>query len=121
MAAALEINQPRTWILDLDGTLVVHNSYINEGDKLLAGVREFFDNLSEKDFVIITTARDKSFQRKTINFLKKNRIRFNKIIFNLPTGKRILINDMKPDGAKTAISINIVRDKGLDHEEYCFL
>ena len=31
---------PHTWILDVDGTLCVHNGHLNGGDELLAGVKE---------------------------------------------------------------------------------
>jgi hypothetical protein len=35
------------------------------------------------------------------------------ILFDLPTGERLLINDKKPDGTKTAYSININRNEGI--------
>ena len=34
------------------------------------------------------------------------------IIFGLPTGPRIVVNDSKPDGTKTAYAISVVRDSG---------
>lgn len=108
-----KINQPKTWFIDLDGTLVEHNGYKNNGDKLLAGVKEFFNSLPFEDFVVITTARKIKYKKQTITFLKQNNIRYNHIIFNLPTGERILINDMKPDNSKTAYSINLTRNKGF--------
>ena len=37
------------------------------------------------------------------------------MLFNLPTGERILINDMKPSGLDTAIGINLERDIGLEN------
>jgi hypothetical protein len=108
------INQPKTWFIDLDGTLVVHNGYKNGQDVLLDGVSNFFNKISKNDFIIITTARDKKYKVQTIEFLKKNKIRFNKIIFNLPTGERILINDKKPDGTITAYSINVDRNSKMN-------
>lgn len=34
---------PKTWIFDVDGTIVKHNGYLTEkGDELLPGVRVFF-------------------------------------------------------------------------------
>ena len=80
MKSIFSINQPKTWFIDLDGTLVVHNGYKNGGDVLLDGVKEFFENLPKEDFVIITTSRDVNFKIQTVNFLKKNNIRFNDII-----------------------------------------
>ena len=37
---------PKTWILDLDGTLVVHDGpYILGKDEFLQGAREFLDSI----------------------------------------------------------------------------
>ena len=33
----------KTWIFDLDGTLVVHNGYKNGVDELLPGVKKFYE------------------------------------------------------------------------------
>ena len=82
----LSKNLSHTWFIDLDGSIVKHNGYIV----------------------------DKEFKKKTIEFLKKNKIRFNEIMFDLPYGERILINDIKPNqNLKTSISINLKRNYGL--------
>ena len=40
----------KTWIFDLDGTLVVHNGYKNGVDELLPGVKEFYEkNIDDTD------------------------------------------------------------------------
>lgn len=102
-----------TWILDLDGTLVEHNGYKNGGDKLLAGVRKFLDSIPKDDFILILTAREEEARKQTLKFLTENGIRFNKIIFEMPMGERILINDTKPSGLKCSHSINTERNQGL--------
>jgi len=107
-------NLPKTWLIDLDGTIVKHNGYKEDGDKLLEGVREFFENVSAQDVVIILTSREAKYKDETINFLKTNKIRFDHIIFDLPYGERILINDMKESGMLTAHAINKKRDEPLD-------
>ena len=107
-------NLPKTWLIDLDGTIVKHNGYKEGGDKLLEGVREFFENVSAQDVVIILTSREAKYKDETINFLKTNNIRFDHIIFDLPYGERILINDMKESGMLTAHAINKKRDEPLD-------
>jgi len=107
-------NLPKTWLIDLDGTIVKHNGYKEGGDKLLEGVKEFFENVSEQDVVIILTSREAKYKDETINFLKTNNIRFDHIIFDLPYGERILINDMKESGMLTAHAINKKRDEPLD-------
>ena len=106
-------NLPKTWLIDLDGTIVKHNGYKEGGDKLLEGVKEFFENVSEQDVVIILTSREAKYKDETINFLKTNKIRFDHIIFDLPYGERILINDMKESGMLTAHAINKKRDEPL--------
>lgn len=113
LKSMFKINQPKTWFIDLDGTLVVHNGYKNGEDILLEGVSDFFRDLPKDDYIVITTSRDSKFKKKTINFLNKNNIKYNKIIFDLPTGERILINDKKPDGTITSYSFNVDRDCGI--------
>lgn len=103
---------PHTWIFDIDGTLVKHNGYMTaEGDTLLDGVAEFFASIPEKDMIILITARTSNLRDVTEEFLKKNNIRYDHIIFNAPVGERILINDNKPDGLQMAYSIALTRDK----------
>ena len=111
----LSKNLSHTWFIDLDGSIVKHNGYIiDKVDTLLTGVKIFFMKISKNDKIIITTSRKKRFKKKTIDFLKKNKIRFNEIIFDLPHGERILINDIKPhQKLKTSISINLNRNSGL--------
>ena len=101
-----------TWIFDIDGTLVKHNGYKIDGfDTLLPGVKLFFErNINKDDFVILTTSRNDDVKNYTINFLKENGIRYNVIIFNLPYGERILINDKKPSGLNVSKSINLERN-----------
>ena len=47
-----------TWILDFDGTLVVHNGYKSGEDAFLPGALEFLHSIPESDVVIILTARE---------------------------------------------------------------
>ena len=104
----------KTWLFDLDGTIVKHNGYLNEGhDTLLGGVKEFFSSISDKDKIVIITSRKREFADNTEKFLRSNGIRFDHIIYDLPYGERILINDRKPSGLKTALSINVKRDHPL--------
>lgn len=108
-----KLKNPKTWFLDLDGTLVKHNGYKNGGDELLNGVLSFIQNISSEDVIVITTSRSKQFEKETIRFLNDNKIRHDHIIFDLPMGERILINDMKNDGTMTAYCFNLKRDGGF--------
>lgn len=101
-----------TWILDLDGTIVKHNGYLIDGyDSFLPGAREFLVSIPIDDMLIFLTSRELKYKELTEGFLRANGIRFNQIIYGAPYGERILVNDKKPSGLITGISINTERDK----------
>ena len=105
----------KTWILDVDGTLVKHNGYKVDGyDTLLEGVKEFFNELSNDDKVILLTAREGKYLEDLKSFLKEKNIRYDYILTDIPMGERILVNDRKPSGLKTAYAINKTRNEKLD-------
>lgn len=103
----------KTWFIDIDGTIVEHNGYLNGMDKPLKGAINFLRSIPEEDFIIFTTARNSSFREITESFLKVNHIRYNLILFDLPSGERVIINDKKPSGLLMSHSINLERDEGL--------
>ena len=99
-----------TWILDLDGTILVHNGYKdNEGERFVPGAKEFLLNLPDEDCIIFLTSRKKEYQKTTEEFLNEHGIRYNLIIYSMPYGERILINDNKPSGLKMAYAYSIDR------------
>ena len=105
-----------TWIFDIDGTICKRLIYKIDGfDTLLPGVKEFFANIPQEDLVIFITSRDESIKDMTESFLTKNEIRFDNIIYNAPYGERILVNDNKPSGLKTAFAICIERNGTISH------
>ena len=105
----------KTWIFDIDGTIVKHNGYLIDGyDTLLNGVKEFFDNVSTDDTIILLTARKHEYIEDLKKFLKENDIHYNYLLTDIPTGERILINDNKPSGLKCAIAICKDRDSELN-------
>ena len=102
---------PKTWILDLDGTIVKHNGYKIDGkDSLLSGAKELLSQIQDEDYVIIVTSRKLEYKELTESFLQENNIRYDHIIFEAPYGERILINDNKPSGLKMAYAIDTDRD-----------
>ena len=103
---------PKTWILDLDGTLVKHNGYKIDGhDTLLPSAKDYINNIPEDDLIIILTSRTDEYKQITLDFLQDNNIRYDEIIFNAPMGERIIINDRKPSGIDMAVAINVDRDE----------
>ena len=103
---------PKTWILDLDGTLLLHDGpYIIGKDEFLPGAREFLDSIPQRDMIIFLTARSDYEKPHTMRFLRENNVRYDHIIFNAGEGERIMINDMKPDGLVTAYAVNTERDR----------
>ena len=112
MCEKIEVSTlPKTWILDLDGTLVKHNGYKIDGyDTLLPGARGLLNNIARQDMVIIVTARRKEYAGLTERFLKEQGICYQHIIYDAPYGERILINDCKLGGLKTAVAVNLKRD-----------
>ena len=105
----------KTWILDVDGTIVKHNGYKIDGfDSLLEGVKEFFANIPSEDKVILLTARKNEELPILSNFLKEHNIRYDYLLSDMPMGERILINDRKPSGLDMAYAINKNRDKALN-------
>ena len=106
---------PKTWILDLDGTIVKHNGYKLDGyDTLLPGSKDFLANIQSDDMVIFVTSRTEEYREMTLAFLDEQGIRYDHIIFNAPYGERILVNDKKPSGLQMALALNMERDRVAD-------
>ncbi|MBR5555366.1 hypothetical protein IKU74_05075 [bacterium] len=105
----------KTWVLDVDGTLVKHNGYKIDGhDTLLDGVEDFFKKLNPEDKVVLLTARKGEYLEDLKLFLKENNIRYDYLLTDMPMGERILVNDRKPSGLDMAYSVNKNRDEAFD-------
>lgn len=103
---------PKTWIFDLDGTLLKHNGYKIDGkDTVLDGAKAYLDGLPKEDKVILMTSRLESYREMTLEFLREQQIRFDQILFEMPVGERILVNDRKPSGLDMAMAVNLERDQ----------
>ena len=104
---------PHTWVLDFDGTLVRHNGYKTGEDEWLPGALEFLRSIPQQDCIIILTARfETDAPAKTRAFLDKHGVRYDHLLFNMPQGERILVNDTKPSGLCCAYALSPVRDAG---------
>ena len=126
----------KTWFIDIDGTVLKAQSDIKL-DKMIAqfgnrshtqeqtlpSSKQFLKKIPKRDAIILTTARDNRHKEHTEKTLQYLGVRYDNIIYNLRSGARILINDVKPKGAvknkheiKTAFAINLKRDQGLQRE-----
>ena len=103
-----------TWFIDLDGTIFKHNKYKENGFDIIvnSNVQKFFNQIPKNDILIFTTSRSSSLSKLCETSLKEIlNIKQNfTIIYGLPHGERILINDSKPSGMITSLAINIDRD-----------
>ena len=103
---------PKTWVFDLDGTLLKHNGYKTDGfDTVLEGAVEYLQKLPEEDKIILFTSRKEECRVMTVDFLKTAGIRYDAILFDMPMGERIMVNDRKPSGLDMAVALNMDRDK----------
>jgi hypothetical protein len=113
----------KTWFIDLDGTLLMHNMSTVDGvpvnDRLVPGARAFLNSIPKDDIIIITTARSERVRAFTLQQLIRLGVRFNRIIFECGQGERILVNDLKPNGMKTALAYNVPRDGPVDLRVVC--
>ena len=104
-----------TWILDLDGTLVVHNGYKLYGkDIFLKGAKDFLQSIPNEDMIIFLTSRSRDYAKVTEEFLEENGINYHHIIYDAPYGERILINDNKDSGLKMAYAVCVDRNGELN-------
>lgn len=103
---------PKTWVFDLDGTLLKHNGYkIDGADTVLPGTLEYLATIPSEDKIVIFTSRTDEFKQMTIDFLRDSGVRYDEILFNMPMGERILVNDRKPSGLDMSVAINMDRDE----------
>tara|TARA_R100000234_G_scaffold104664_1_gene74561 strand:- start:2885 stop:3352 length:468 start_codon:yes stop_codon:yes gene_type:complete len=124
-------NLNKTWFVDIDGTLLIHKTneeldeIIEENDikshlyeTPIIDAVSFINNLPKKDRIILTTARENRHLAHTHRTLHHFDIRYNKIIHELGSGPRVVVNDIKPAGTannqqnlNTAYAINVNRDQ----------
>ena len=104
---------PKTWLIDIDGVVLKHNGYKEGKEEFLPGAKEFWQQISEEDWVILITARQERMRESTLALFDALGLRYNVAIFGAPKGERICINDRKPSGLEMSHAVNLVRDIGL--------
>ena len=111
---------PKTWFVDIDGVIVKHNAHLESGESqpFLDGAQDFFVNINSSDTLVITTARSMEDSRMVVDMVQALVDCRVEVIPNLGNGERILINDIKPSGLKTAIAVNTKRDAGFSYIQF---
>tara|TARA_Y100000296_G_C5095406_1_gene217085 strand:+ start:115 stop:579 length:465 start_codon:yes stop_codon:yes gene_type:complete len=126
----------KTWFIDIDGTILKAQSnekidrmisqFGNKShtqEQTLPSSKHFLKKIPKRDTIILTTARDNKHREHTEKTLQYLGVRYDNVIYDLRSGARILVNDVKPKGAvkndheiKTAFAINLKRNQGLQKE-----
>jgi hypothetical protein len=111
-------NDYSTIFCDIDGTLVKNSSenfppYIGHAEPLTKNIKALNKLKNEKNaYIVLTTSRKEQYRDLTIKEMKKNKVKFDELIMNLPHSKRTLINDYSSSNSyPTSESINIKRDE----------
>lgn len=104
-----------TIFVDLDGVLVQNSGEFfrpiwGNTDRLTENVKKI-NSFYSGCTIVITTSRSEAFREVTVDQLKRLGIRYHRIIFGLPHGRRYLINDFAPSNkCPTSVAINIPRN-----------
>jgi hypothetical protein len=105
-----------TIFVDLDGTLILFNLEPERvTDRIIMSTMSYLiQKKAEGHWIVCTTARNKEHADLAIKNASIPLDFFDKIIYDLPMGKRILINDSKEGSSPSAEVIVLVRDKGME-------
>lgn len=116
-------HKPRTWIFDVDGTILVHK---NEGAckqwsgpaflELCPGVRETFNEIERNcGCIVLITTRPECARPWLEGNLRYYGLFWHHLIMGVPSGPRVLVNDSKPTHTgDTAFSLTVERNGGLE-------
>ena len=116
------MQRPKTYFIDIDGTIFRQNDSWESGNfgdlshgGLLPGVFRKLNALyTAGHTIVLTTARAGNFRFVTEQQLVRSGIQYHHLIMSLPTGQRVLVNDMKPqEDIHTALAVNLERDSGM--------
>lgn len=112
--------RPKTIFCDIDGTLIKHfpptvTCSPDFKPEILDGTVETILEWDKKGYnIILVSGRRESLREETQIQLNKLGIIYDKLILGIGGGKRILINDRKPDNSEDyAIAINLNRNSGI--------
>lgn len=107
--------EDETYFLDMDGTLVKHNyTPLEVQDEYLPGTIEFLTKLKKANcYCVLTTGRSEEECKYILNKFKEDiGFIFDKALYLLPVGVRVLVNDNKYPYQNKAVAICLERDAG---------
>lgn len=115
--------RPETIFIDIDGVVLYHHGSLEKQmtmeASVLKGVKEKFDEWDRKGCsIILTTGRRECFRSGTVAQLSELGIIYDFIIMGCGGGRRVIINDKKPDGEVTALAFSPDRNKGLGNVNF---
>ena len=113
-------NRPKTLFIDIDGTLLRHYGSGNKQARIttpevLPGVIKKLDEWDRKGYkFILVTGRRESERVATEKQLHSAGIVYDSMIMGIGGGKRVIINDTKPDSDDdTAGFVCVKRNEGI--------
>lgn len=110
---------PTTLIIDLDGCIVNNPNrdifeQLENDLELLPGVKEKFKQWDRMGCrIYIFTGRTEGSRVRTEEQLRKLNLPYHQLVMGSGGGPRILINDSKPDGRRTAFAYSIDPNVGF--------
>jgi len=106
-----------TIFCDIDGVLLKHHDHssTNPSENVSLPAVSSLRALSHHHKIVLTTARNKKYEKELVELLRDKGIPYDELITSLPSGPRILINDRKPKKrfTKQATACEISRDGEL--------
>ena len=112
-------HRQKTILCDIDGTLVKHTDPTLTANpdyelELLPGTLEKLIEWDRKGYrIILVTGRRESSRTATEKQLSRLGIFYDQLVMGLGGGKRIIINDRKPNGVDACDSVSIDRNSGI--------
>ena len=116
---------PDTFVIDIDGTLVQYDPEVYSGRADMRVLPGTLDKLAEwrsrGSVIVLITGRggETSLATREVTEaqLKKAGIPYDHLVMGVGGGRRILVNDNKPDGTETAIAYSLPRNLGVGNIE----
>lgn len=103
-----------TVFLDIDGVIVKHNYEIDGNEEYIKENIDFIKQLGNI-YLVITSSRKLSQLQHVIKYLSNNGVSVDFVLSDLPTGKRIVVNDSNTVLPK-AIAVELKRDEPISNE-----